>query len=89
VPREKYLRLAPGDSAVLGDVTAARGAGGAYALTWGPFSYDALPPGHYGAQVRWESRQREWTDPGGSRRGTLPDVWLGTVESNRVELTLP
>ena len=61
---------------------------GAWELRFGSFTFSALKPGQYRAQLRFTSATNAWVESDGSR-GTYEDVWLGTIESPVVALDLP
>lgn len=57
-------------------------------LTWGPYRWTKLPAGAYKARVVFVSAIDSYKDDTGKQL-RHPGVWLGCVESNAVEFSVP
>lgn len=79
--------LAPGAALDLGEARFARADGG-WSLTWGPFEYEDLPAGRYTARLAWTSVAADCQETREAKPRPVPGVWLGTAESNAIEVTL-
>jgi hypothetical protein len=79
--------LAPKEKLELANARFTKAEGG-YAASWGPYSFDKVPPGEYRAQVTWRSELEACFDEETQQLRKLPGAWLGTVQSNEVTLKL-
>jgi len=61
---------------------------GRYALTWGPYQFRNVAPGHYKARVRWTSAESTYVGEDGTVH-TLAGIWQGVVASPVFDLRLP
>lgn len=84
---QSFRPLAPGAALDLGEARFARADGG-WSLTWGPFEYEELPAGRYTARLAWTSAAADCQETRAAEPRPVPGVWLGTVASNAVEVTL-
>lgn len=83
----QFQRLASGKEIDLGAVRFKR-AGRGFAGAWGPFEFEALPPGGYTARVVWESETDRCLDEKTQQIREVASVWLGRLESNEVRVQL-
>ena len=84
---DAFKALPPGQALELGAERFEK-SGGAWKITWGPYEYDALPAGRYNAWLAWESVAAECQESADATPRPVAGVWLGTTESNPVEVTL-
>jgi len=84
VYREMYRQAAPDSDVTLAEASVDPD----HSLRWGPFSFMSLPAGVYHAQVVWRSEMNGYYDPGSKRTNVVKDIWLGTVMSNTVEISI-
>lgn len=84
---QSFHPLAPGAALDLGEARFIRADGG-WSLTWGPFEYEDLPAGRYTARLAWTSVAADCQETRAAEPRPVPGVWLGTVASNAVEVTL-
>ena len=84
---QSFHPLAPGAALDLGEARFIHADGG-WSLTWGPFEYEDLPAGRYTACLAWTSVAADCQETRAAEPRPVPGVWLGTVASNAVEVTL-
>jgi hypothetical protein len=91
VRREYYHSLSPG-----GEIEIAREefysrpiVKGAWELAWDGFQFYPMTPGMYRARLIWECEYDFWQNEKTGKRGQMPGVWKGRVESDEVSVRLP
>ncbi len=89
VYRDMYESIDPGQKMLLFSVTPERSSDGTYTIEWGPFRFDGLRPGRYGARVRWTSARDSWTDFETDETGRVDRVWKGECVSDALVVELP
>ena len=83
----RFQSLPAGKEIDLGEARFTR-RGDGWSLTWGPYEFESLAAGRYTAHLAWTSEADSCQDAADSPLRPVTGVWLGTVESNRVEVTL-
>ena len=62
---------------------------GRYELQWGTFIFEGVASGKYKVQADWTSAETKWRERDSNKSGVINGIWLGAVNSNEVEITLP
>ncbi len=88
IHRSHYKTMKAGSEAPLSEASFAR-SNGHYELRWGIFVFNGLTPGKYRVQAVWKSEESQWHERDSNKSGVISGIWLGTVSSNTMEITLP
>lgn len=89
VSKSQYRQLGPGKQAALSTWKIAVDRDGNQSFGGGTFHYSNLPAGKYQARAVWTSAKKTWYDRFSRRRGRVERIWLGTVTSKAVRLSIP
>ena len=87
VTRDMFVELAPGATMPLLQLEIEK-AGSSYDLTFGPFEFSGVPKGTYKAQAQWTSAANNAYDEATDQTNPVDGVWLGTVQSAKVDLQI-